>query len=272
MKILNHRLCHDDGTSYPYVPSPNYTKGKTLAPEYLVMHYTAGGSAQESIEWLASELAAASAHILIGRDGSITQQVPFDRIAWHAGVSFWKGRNGLNPVSIGIELDNPGKLAGKPGAWKAFGKTVPDAGVLVATHKNEHEPAAWAKYPKAQLAAAREVARLLVTTFGLREIVGHDDLAPNRKTDPGPAFPMDAFRAAVLGEPSASPAPLPVLRIGARGHDVVRLQKALGMPEHLQTGYFGGATAAAVGAFQNRAALAADRIVGPATWRALGLL
>lgn len=267
MKIINHRLCHDEGTPYPFVPSPNVGKG-TLDPQYLVMHYTAGESAQSSISWLANPKAKASAHLVVGRDGSITQQVPFDRIAWHAGASSWKGRSGLNPVSIGIELDNAGFVGGKPGAYVAFGARIPDSAVLVATHRNETAPRAWARFPEVQLAAARQVARLLVQTYGLREILGHDDIAPARKQDPGPAFPMERFRAEVMGV-AAPVASYPVLRLGSRGHDVVRLQKALGMPEYLQTGFFGQATAATLGAFQKRNGLAADRIVGPATWRAL---
>ena len=70
------------------------------------MHYTAGASAESSIDWLTNPDARASAHVLIARDGGITQLVPFDRRAWHAGRSRWKDRTGLNGWSFGIELDN----------------------------------------------------------------------------------------------------------------------------------------------------------------------
>ena len=93
MKISNGRLCHDDGTPYNYRESPN--KRGLLKPSYLVIHYTAGRNAASTINWLTNPDARASAHIVIGRDGSITQLVPFNRIAWHAGTSQWEGLSGM---------------------------------------------------------------------------------------------------------------------------------------------------------------------------------
>ncbi|HET7462595.1 MAG TPA: N-acetylmuramoyl-L-alanine amidase [Longimicrobium sp.] len=204
MKIVNHLLVNDDGSPVRFVKTPNM--GGEFKPTILVMHFTAGSSANESINWLANPEAKASAHIVIGRDGKVTQQVPFNRVAWHAGKSEWKGIVGLNSHSIGIELDNPGKMVKKGDHWAAvtFGGSFPDSDVLVATHKNESSPAGWYKYPEAQLAVAREVAKAIVQAYGLKEVIGHDDISPGRKVDPGPAFPMDSFRAAVLG--GAAPA------------------------------------------------------------------
>jgi N-acetylmuramoyl-L-alanine amidase len=212
MKIVDHRLVRDDGTPYPFVKSPNVSAG-TLKATYLVMHYTAGSSAKESIGWLADPRAKASAHVVIGRDGQITQLVPFNRVAWHAGQSRWRGTVGLNSHSIGIELDNAGKLAKRGGAWvAAFGKAIPPEQVLEATHKNESSPAGWQRYTPEQMDAARELAALLIRTYGLKEVIGHDDISPGRKQDPGPAFPFDDFRRAVMGggaEPKPEPKPAP---------------------------------------------------------------
>ena len=104
MKIVNHRLMNDDGTPCPFVESPNI--GGEVQHNFLVMHYTAGRSAQESIGWLASPQAKASAHVVIGRDGSITQLVKFDRVAWHAGVRRKKEGSGLNPVQLDTNHKN----------------------------------------------------------------------------------------------------------------------------------------------------------------------
>jgi len=204
MKIVNHLLTNDDGKAVRFVKTPNM--GGELKPTLLVMHFTAGSSANESINWLANPEARASAHLVIGRDGKITQQVPFNRVAWHAGKSEWKGIMGLNSHAIGIELDNPGRMVKKGDRWAAstFGGSFADSDVLVATHKNEKTPSGWFRYPEAQLAVAREVARAIVQAYGLKEVVGHEDISPGRKVDPGPAFPMAAFRAAVLG--TAAPA------------------------------------------------------------------
>ncbi len=108
MRINNHRLIADDGTPVRYVETPN--KGGLMTPEYLIMHYTAGSSAEGSVSWMCNPAAKAAAHLVIGRDGSLTQLAPFNRITWHAGKSEWEGRSGLNGFSIGIELDNAGKL------------------------------------------------------------------------------------------------------------------------------------------------------------------
>lgn len=199
MKIINHLLHRDDGTPYPFVRTPNVSSG-ALDPRFLVMHFTAGSSAAESISWLKNPAAKASAHIVIDKAGNITQMVPFNKVAWHAGKSAWRGIDGLNRTSIGIELDNPGRLSrGKDGKWHAsFGGTFADADVLVATHKNETTPSGWLRYPQAQMDAALELSKLLVKTYGMREVIGHEDISPGRKQDPGPSFPMAQFAAAAM--------------------------------------------------------------------------
>ncbi len=200
MKIdSNHRLIGDDGTPVPFRASPNVGSG-TLTAKYLIMHFTAGSSAQESIDWLANPAAKASAHVVIGRDGRITQMVPFNKVAFHAGASRWEGIEGLNRHSIGIELDNAGRLVRKGGKWQAwFGGSFKDSEVMEAVHKNESTSCGWHIYPTAQLEAAVQLSALLVERYGLEEVLGHDDISPGRKFDPGPAFPMGNFRGRVLG-------------------------------------------------------------------------
>lgn len=199
MKIVNHRLVKDDGTPYPFVSTPNV--GKKVDPRYLVIHYTAGRSARESISFLATAKAEASAHVVIGRDGAITQMVPFDRVAWHAGKSKWEGCVGLNAYSLGIELDNAGWMKrGANGKWiSCFGASYPDAEVSEALHKNEKTQRGWHEYTPRQIEAALELSKLLVRTYGIRDVIGHDDISPGRKQDPGPLFPMTSFRKKVMG-------------------------------------------------------------------------
>ncbi len=204
MKIINHRLCKDDGTPTSFVESPNH--GGKLTAEFLVMHFTAAGSPKTAINWLTNPSAQASAHLVIGRDGSITQLVPFDMVAWHAGQSFWDGRKGLNSFSLGIELDNAGKLTRQGSKWVSwFGQPIPDEEVIQATHKNETEPAGWHCYTEAQIQAALEVGLLLMREYKLKEVIGHEDIAPGRKDDPGPAFPMNHLRARLMGRAEDQP-------------------------------------------------------------------
>lgn len=198
MKILNHTLCQDDGEPFPFVATPN--RGDKLEHKYLVIHFTAGRSAESSIKWLANPRANASAHIVIARDGSITQMVRFDRVAWHAGRSSWQGDVGLNQYSIGIELDNAGRMERVGGHWRAwFQEEFPDEEVLEAVHKNETVLSGWHTYTPEQIDAAIELSSVLVEKYELLDVLGHDDISPGRKTDPGPAFPMANFRARVLG-------------------------------------------------------------------------
>ncbi|SHH98334.1 1,6-anhydro-N-acetylmuramyl-L-alanine amidase AmpD [Ferrimonas marina] len=103
-----------------------------------------------------------SAHLLIRRDGSMVQYVPFDRRAWHAGVSEFEGRSGCNDFSIGIELEG-----------------------------GDHIP-----YENAQYQALAGVTKSLMEQYPMltrSRIAGHSDIAPGRKTDPGPAFDWDDF-------------------------------------------------------------------------------
>ncbi len=201
MKIRNHRLLQDDGTALPFQASPN--KNGVLQPRWLVMHYTAGRNADSSISWLVNPQAKASAHLVIGRDGGITQLVPFNVVAWHAGASSWQGVSGLNHHSIGIELDNVGRLDHIAGKWVSPLKiVVPDDQVRVARHKNDAPgmpPSGWQTYTPEQIESSFSVAQALVSHYQLQDILGHDDIAPGRKSDPGPDFPLLSLRARLFG-------------------------------------------------------------------------
>ncbi|MEY3220525.1 MAG: hypothetical protein RIT27_1882 [Pseudomonadota bacterium] len=198
MQIVDDLLYHDDGTPYPFYETPN--KGGELEPEYLIIHYTAGPNANHAIRWLTNPQAKASAHLVIGRDGSITQLVPFNEVAWHAGKSQWRNIVGLNSHSIGIELDNAGPLQRAGNDWISwFGQRYSSNEVIEAVHKNQKTSQGWHLYTAEQMAAVLEVSLLLVEHYGLKDILGHEDIAPGRKTDPGPAFPMESFKSRILG-------------------------------------------------------------------------
>lgn len=142
---------------------------------------------------LAGSAAKASAHLVIGRNGRIVQMVAFNRRAWHAGICRWGDIEGLNAYAIGIELDNAGRLQRRgDGAWvhPASGRVLPASEVIEAQHKAEARPAGWHAYTKAQLRAAAAAARALHDRYGFIDVLSHDDIAPGRKVDPGPAFPM----------------------------------------------------------------------------------
>lgn len=169
---------------------------------FLIIHFTAGWGAQTSVDfWKSKEARGANAHVIIDRDGSIIQCRPFNRTAGHAGASQWRDPNtgtlytGINACGIGIELANCGDL---PRALfpetcgKAFaGKVIPR---LTARHKNGGPVKEWEIYPDKQIAACEELSQALVERYNLDDLCGHEDIAPDRKNDPGPAFPMDHIR------------------------------------------------------------------------------
>jgi N-acetylmuramoyl-L-alanine amidase len=195
LSIKGNRLV---GPGVSFIETPN--KGGDLSPRYLVFHYTAGKSAANSIGWLTNPESQASAHLVVARNGRITQLAPFNVKAWHAGISHWDGLSRLNSYSIGIEMDNAGplkKVGDKYQAW--FGTLYREDQVIYGKHKLDDQPRWWHAYTEVQIQKALELAQLLVRHYGLKDVVGHEDIAPDRKRDPGPAFPLEHIRARVLG-------------------------------------------------------------------------
>ena len=168
---------------------------------FLVIHFTSGASGQSSINfWKTPAAKGASAHLVIERDGTVIQCRPFNRTCGHAGKSNWRGFDGLNACAIGIELANAGDDAKLGRKWS---KLPP----VKARHKNETATKEWEAYPEAQVQACIEVAKALVARYKLDDVIGHEDIAPNRKNDPGPAFPMGRLRLACGFHDAIKPKP-----------------------------------------------------------------
>lgn len=195
LSIVDHKLQND---SVRHLQAADY--GGKIVPRYIIMHYTGSGSQRGSDDWLSKmDSIYVSAHLTIGRDGAVTQLVPFDTKAFHAGVSRWDGLEGMNKHSIGIELINWGKLSRNPAGeyitWT--GAAVPNDQVVEAVHKHETQLTPWQSYTQAQIGMASLVCALIKNTYDIKEIIGHDDIAPTRKVDPGPLFDWVPFRACV---------------------------------------------------------------------------
>lgn len=175
-------------------------------PDTIVIHYTAGSSAESSARHLQNPDIRASAHVVIGKAGEIYQVVPFTHVAWHAGESAYGGRSNFNGFSIGIELDNPGPL--EPAGTEfiaAFGRRYPASLAMRARHRNERVDRYWHVYTEEQIAACEELCRVLIKQYpAITQILGHEEISPGRKQDPGPAFPLDAFRNRILYNDRAS--------------------------------------------------------------------
>lgn len=200
MKIIDHRL---QGESIKWQESPN--RGGKLSnsrPDSIVVHYTAGRSAESAVHTLTNPDVKASAHLVVGRQGEVYQLLPFDTVAWHAGRSSWKGRSGYNQYAVGIEIDNAGRLEsnGNGGFVSWFNQLYQTEEIIEATHRNETRPTFWHRYTEPQIERVFELCRLLTRIYPIREILGHEEIAPGRKIDPGPAFPLERLRDHLLGE------------------------------------------------------------------------
>ena len=151
-------------------PSPNHD-ARPGAVDMLILHYTGMESAQAALDRLCSPEARVSTHYLIDEDGAVWRLVAEERRAWHAGVSSWRGRRDINGASIGIELVNPG-------------------------HDNGYR-----RFPEAQMAALEALARDIIGRHPIppRHVLGHSDVAPLRKTDPGELFDWQRLARAGVG-------------------------------------------------------------------------
>jgi N-acetylmuramoyl-L-alanine amidase len=193
--IKNHRV---DGAAY--VASPN--KSGKINPLFIVQHYTAGYSASSAIDVLTRRGSNVSAHVTVDFDGTITQHVPFNVKAWHAGPSAHMGYTGLNNYSIGIEIVNIGWLRQLSNGYlqDAYGNTkneddFPHGIVYAPCVRAGSGTFAWPRYTPEQLSAVDDLTAALCQKYSIMDIVSHEEIDTRGwKTDPGPAFPMQLVK------------------------------------------------------------------------------
>lgn len=197
-QIEQHILLDASGEPVSVVETQN-TSGKLEEHKFVVLHFTGGTSSEATLMWIADAQAKASMHLLIDRNGEITQLVPFDYIAWHAGRSKWNGLLGLNKYSIGVSFSNAGPLTKKNGEWITLsGKNIPESDVYIERDASTGEERGWHKYTQAQIDTALKVIPVIIKSYPtIEEVLRHSDITEGRRLEPGPAFPMEAFRKLV---------------------------------------------------------------------------
>ena len=229
MNITNHRLEDAD-----YVESPN--QGGTYAPgalDTIIIHFTAGANAESAIDTLCNVERKVSAHLVIARSGTITQLLPFNIIGWHAGRSKWGEREGFNQYSIGIEIDNAGELEERDGRFESwFGRAYPAEEVVRAVHHHQTKESCWHRYTPEQFRVVEAICRELIAEYNIQFILGHDEIAPDRKVDPGPAFPLDQMRTRLLSsqlaDAGAEKATVKATRLNIRAEPSGRAERVAG--------------------------------------------
>lgn len=199
MKIENHKLVgvtEDFRTEFQLDE-----QGAALKPEIAVIHYAVTESAGATAAVLKAR-EYVSCHLTIDKTGRIIQQVPFNRVAWHAGKSEYRGRPDCNKFALGIEISNPGPLVRQAdGSFKTTYGTPWKGEVVESFHKNDKARAGWrfwAAYSQVEIDLCAHICELWRQEYGITDIVGHDEIAPGRKSDPGPAFPIDWLRDTVF--------------------------------------------------------------------------
>ena len=187
-------------------PSPNHARrGEPARIDMLVLHYTGMTSAAAALERLCDPAAQVSAHYLVEENGSLWRLVPEKQRAFHAGRSCWAGESDLNNVSLGIEIANPG-------------------------HEWGYRP-----FPEKQMAAVERLCLDLVSRHPIppQRIVGHSDIAPDRKSDPGELFDWPRLARAGIG---IWPQPAPDLA-SARGRGIGVVERAAALADLARIGY-----------------------------------
>ncbi|WBQ09512.1 N-acetylmuramoyl-L-alanine amidase [Hyphomonadaceae bacterium ML37] len=159
-------------------PSPNFN-ARTQPVSILVLHYTGMESGQAALDRLRDPEAKVSAHYVVEEDGRVFALVAEDQRAWHAGRGSWRGRGDVNSASIGIEIVNGGHDFGLP------------------------------DFPDVQIEAVIALSRDILARHAIApcNIIGHSDMAPSRKSDPGEKFPWRRLAPAGVGLWPEQPAP-----------------------------------------------------------------
>jgi N-acetylmuramoyl-L-alanine amidase len=184
------------------LPSPNFGERKDgRRPDMIVLHYTGMLDAGVALERLRAPASQVSAHYFVFEDGRVIQMVPESKRAWHAGSAVWASETDINSCSIGIEIANPGHEFG------------------------------YRDFPKRQIAAVTALCRGILTriTMPPPRVLGHSDVAPARKQDPGEKFPWRTLHESGVGH-WLKPAKIvdgPLLALGDRGDAVASMQTSL---------------------------------------------
>jgi N-acetylmuramoyl-L-alanine amidase len=147
-----------------FIASPNFNERRDgVKPSLIILHYTGMQTAEAALARLCDPVAEVSAHYMIYEDGEVVQMVDEAMRAWHAGVSVWGDITDVNSHSIGIELVNPG-------------------------HEFGYRP-----FPNVQIRALKDLCREIMLRWEIKPegVLGHSDVAPERKQDPGELFPWD---------------------------------------------------------------------------------
>ncbi|MFO0389698.1 MAG: N-acetylmuramoyl-L-alanine amidase [Alphaproteobacteria bacterium] len=182
-------------------PSPNFDTRAGHNVDMLVLHYTGMRTGKEALDRLCNPDAKVSAHYVVEENGDVFKLVPETARAWHAGISKWRGHDNINQRSIGVEIVNPG-------------------------HEFGYRP-----FPAVQMKSVTLLCKEILArnkNIELRNIVGHSDIAPSRKEDPGEYFDWQTLGKFGIGLlPKVTYNESPAEKLADYGYDITDLPKAI---------------------------------------------
>lgn len=197
--IKGNKLTSDEGNVEYY----NTTKKSgVIDPKFLVIHYTAGASYEADVKTLSTSTTQASCQLVLSKDGKWANIGKLNDALWHAGKSEWKGYSMLNRYSIGIEVCCEGivdyvrtEADGSKVYRTWFGKELNNktTPIVDGAHPNGGPVKGWVLFTQKQVEELIEVSQLLIKHYKLQEAVGHDQIAPGRKSDPGLSMPSNVY-------------------------------------------------------------------------------
>lgn len=188
MRIETHRLV---GEGVEYLRCAKCSRLLESA-DTIVLHSTDGANAMSSAHYLVRSDTSVSAHLVVARSGRVIQLLPFNVCAWHAGKSEHAGRRELNRYSIGIEIDNAGRLHRRGNRFFSWFNKEYLPGDVFTTVENGRA-AYYHRYPRIQTERVAEICALLKSRYLVRWLLRHSDITV-RKADPGPAFPFEEVK------------------------------------------------------------------------------
>lgn len=169
---------------------PTPKMGGSLLPRYIVLHASGSTTLETALSLIADTSLTYSMHLVVDRDGSVVQCVPFMEQAWHCGKSRWGFIKGLNSHAIGIEMINAGRLRQVGGRYRTWwGTKVPPGDVYV-----HDDDSVWHAYTETQILTVLEICRALCAYYPIDGVMGRDEVCTAQVLGPGPAFPMQAFQ------------------------------------------------------------------------------
>jgi len=204
-KVTNdHLLVTQDDRRIKFITAHenNYNPDKELEHRFVVIHFTTGTNMLQTIHTFINPGNGVSTHLLVGRGGQVVQFVPFDKVAFHCGLSTWEGERDLNRFAIGIEVDNAGQLKTTSQGFMSRGKVIPNDQVLRKKHWKESFERPWQTFTPEQVQVVQDIVAALKERYpSITEILGHDMVNLINRLDPGPIYPLGELREAILGGP-----------------------------------------------------------------------